>query len=86
MPNFSEELREKLAQVYCLPKHSHKVLDPELLEDISIAITELVKKIVPEEKKAGYIDSPEAIQYNNESFYKTEGFNSCRTEMLKKLT
>jgi hypothetical protein len=40
---------------------------------------------VGDEKEARYIDSAEAIQYNNESFLKTEGFNQCRAEIIKRI-
>ena len=53
----TEKLIERLAQAYCLPKHSHKVLDPELLEDFITAIKEWAlemvgkdEEIIPERK------------------------------------
>jgi len=41
-----KELKEVLAQVYCLPEHSHKVLDADLLNDIASAITKLFNKVM----------------------------------------
>jgi hypothetical protein len=43
MTNFNKELTQKLAQVYCLPQHSHKVLDAGLITDMVTAITILVR-------------------------------------------
>lgn len=41
-------------------------------------LSELIK--LGEKKEAKYIDAPEALQYNNESYLKTEGYNLARDE------
>ena len=57
----TEKLREKLAQVYCLPKHSHKVLDPDLIEDIVSTILSAgyvqLSDVELDEEKINYDDS-----------------------------
>ena len=30
-----ERIRKALAQTYCMDRHSHKVLDPDLIEDMT---------------------------------------------------
>ena len=90
MSYFSEKLREKLAQVYCLPKHSHKVLDPELLEDIAVTITELVRQIIPSKEELEKIlnlikmETPD-FDIQPQSIIIKMFANSCRTEILKNL-
>ena len=59
----TKKLREKLAKVYCLPKHSHKVLDPELLEDFITAIKKWALEMVGKD-----------VDYN-ESDYVGGGYN-----------
>lgn len=44
---------------------------------LAIAQSVLDCKGFPEEREARYIDSPDAIRYNDESYLKTEGFNDA---------
>ena len=62
MTHFSEKLEKILSQV--LMKHHDDISsqDDDAIGEARDAITELVKKIVPEEKKAGYIDNQEQIK------------------------
>jgi hypothetical protein len=64
---FSEELEKILNNI--------GVLSQQEVEETISAITELVKKIVPEERNLTEI---------NNDYLKNKGFNSCRSEMLKK--
>ena len=42
-------------------------------------LSELIK--LGEKKEAKYIDAPEALQYNNESYLKTEGYNQALSDL-----
>ncbi len=72
---FSEELRKIILSnsVHIIGTHEDsRTLYPD---NLIPAITELVKKKVPGERKRGY--NP-YLKYN-------QGFNSCRAEMLKRI-
>ncbi len=75
MTNFSEELRKIVELVYKAGLRSYYssvyVDRKEIIDQAISAITELVERIVPEEKE---------YEYDYE-----RGFNSCRTEMLRKI-
>lgn len=71
MTNFNEELRNIVEQIHC---GTCECAISGLSYDQAIsAITSLVKGIVPKE-----------LNIDNKSKYQT-GFNSCRSEMLKRI-
>ena len=80
MKNFSEELEKILSQV--LMKHHDDISsqDEDAIAEVRDTILSLINGIVPEEIKTDFRngDNYDAA-FNN-------GFNSCRTEMLKTLT
>ena len=80
MTHFSEELREVIEELLThsgcyvkLPAHQQRI------DQAISAITELVKRIVPKAK------ARKIYFGENCTSDKNKGFNSCRTEMLKKL-
>ena len=55
----------------------------ESIRDATSSLTALIIKWLEEHKReAKYIDSPEAIQFNNEQVYKTDVRNQLITELI----
>jgi hypothetical protein len=71
MPNLNE-LREVVE--HC--KQGMIISKPDFVILLALA-TEVIGAEIPKEREAKYIDSPDAIQYNNESFLRTEGYNQA---------
>jgi len=46
-------------------------------KEINQALTALREVVLGKKKEAKYIDSPEAIRFNNEQYLKTEGYNQA---------
>ena len=83
MKNFNGELRKIINSFdSCLYEQGdgHDIcgISNYRYEELVYAITELVKRVVPEERH--YMNT-EGLEEDDEM----QGFNSCRTEMLKRL-
>ena len=91
MTNFKEELKKILEPYIYYDPIEHVDTDDELndkrteemLKEVISSITELVKSIVPEERYKNYAGSGNISWAIEES--KKTGFNSCRSEILKRL-
>lgn len=62
-----------------------KEKDEHYIAQAKSKIEEMFEEWIGSDKEAKYIDSPEAIQYNNESCLKTDGYNQAKQEIRNRV-
>ena len=70
----------------CANCQDDKYDDSELIKETSASLKSLIgREVIGGDREAKYINSPDAVEYNNKSFLETEGYNQAKAEARKKL-
>jgi hypothetical protein len=86
-----KEISEKLVQVYCLPQHSHKELDANLVKDMTTALTSLFKAKMLEMIGGDKNFNSEVCMWRDDADMVKEvrglckGYNQAKAELRKKV-
>ena len=60
--------------------------EQELIDHAIASLKSLIgREVIGGDREAKYINSPDAVEYNNKSFLETEGYNQAKAEARKKL-